>query len=796
MITNYIKIAFRNFSRNKSISSIKIIGLALGLAVTFFILIYISTETSYNDYNKNKERIFRVNQYNYTHGWGSSHTPFPMRDALVEGFPTIENATRITNLNNVNVEVRTSSFEVNQILCVDQSFFEIFTINKMIGDFSQFDHDINNVVLTESSALKFFGTIDIINKSFKFISGNAEFNLNVVAVIKDIPTTSTIKGDFICTIELGLNQVNKRMIWSNGRDRAPEFYRQNWSTSFLETYIMFKNKANTIDFDEKLKQLEADHLEDTTESNYYLQNVEDIYLYSKDIFGSDYLGDINSIYVFSAIAFLVLLIACINYILLSISQIITRSKEIGIRKIAGAKRTDLLKQISLESFILVIITIPLAFILIEQFRPVLEQIIKKQIILIYNWKFLLGFLSIICFVIFIPGLNIMYFLNKISPLSILKIDKKKPSYGFNLKKTLIVLQFIIFIVLVVVAIGIKKQIDFSTHNNLGFNPENKIVIQAKELVKAGKYSTLKTELLKNPQIKNISGAMWLPPSNSRMSFSHMDTTFSDEPINLEALFVDQDFIENFEIQLLEGKSLCEFGNNADRKILVNESSAEILGGNTIIGKNIWGGEVVGIVKDFRFHSVHEKIQPMLLVLGEFMVNEMVISYNVPITQEITDNLILDLHEFQEFIISEPELLEDKFKSLYEKELRLGILIGIFSFIAIFIASIGLLGITIFTTKQQTKNIAIRKVNGASMVVIWRLLMSGYIKLILIALILAVPIAYYLLNKWLQNFAYRTSIEWETFLIAGILAVFISMLTISWYSLKAARRNPVNSLRYE
>ena len=796
MISNYFKTAIRNFYRNKAITLIKTLGLASGLAVTFFILIYITTETSYNDYNKKKERIFRVNQIDLIHGWKSINTPFPMRDALIEDFPIIEDATRLYSLNNVNVEIGNTVLKENTVICVDQSFFKIFTLNKIAGDFSGFDFDIHNVVITESTALKYFGKTDVLNKSFKMINGNEEYLLNITAIIEDIPVTSTIKADFITTTEIGLKQVNKNMIWSDGEERGTEFYRNKWSQHFVETYVLFEEKKNALDFDLKLIQLEAKYVNDTTQRDYFVQNLEDIYLHSEGMFGGDHLGDLNSIYIFSAIAFLVLLIACINYIILSISQIITRSKEIGIRKIAGALRADLLKQISVESIILIAITLPLAFILIEQFRPSLEQILKKQIILTYNLKFILGFTSIICFVILIPGINIVYFLNRISPVSILKKENNNHSRKFSFRKMLIIMQFVIFIVLVVLAIGIKMQINFSTRSELGFNPNNKVVISVNKIVQNGKYNTLKAELMKDPNVKSISGAMWLPPSNSRMSFSQTDSAYGDEPIKLEALFVDQDFIENFEIELLEGKSFKDYETSADWKILANETTANMLGKDKIIGRNIWNGEVIGIVKDFKFHSVHEKVQPMILVVSENMIREMVINYRAPVSKNIFDRLNNKLQDFQPDINFNPQLLNDRFDSLYEKENRLGTLVGIFSFIAIFIAAIGLLGITMFTTKNQTKNIAIRKVNGASILTIWKLLISDYIRLIIIALIIAIPISYYLLDKWLQSFAYQSDIDWWIFVAAGGLALIISLLTVSWYILNAARKNPVESLRYE
>lgn len=794
MTLNYIKTALRNFNRNKSITVIKILGLALGLAVTFFILIYVSTETSYNDYNKKRERIFRINQVDSKYGWKSANTPFPMRDGLISNFPEIEESVRIIYINNIEVNKGTQIFKDNRILCTDSSFFEVFTVQKIVGNFSDFKNN-NSVVLTKTAAIKYFGTIDIINEPLECKSGEEKFILNVIAVIEDLPQTSTLKADFISTINIGLDQANKRMIWSDGKERASEFYRTNWKTNFLETFVLFQNENNALDFDKKLKLLEEKYLEDTTERDYYIQNLEDIYLHSKDISGNENLGDLNSIYIFSVIAFLVLLIACINYIILSISQIITRTKEIGIRKISGANQFDLFNQISIESFLIILFTVPLSFILIEQFRPMLETVLGKQVILSYNLKFILGFVGILIFVVFVPGMNIMYYLNKISPVSILRKENQNSKQKLSLRKALIILQFIIFISLVVLSLGIKKQIEFSTQNNLGFNPENKLVIQVASLVKEDKFQTLKTELLKVPEIKNVSGAMWLPPSNSRMTFNYSDSIYT-EPINMEALFVDQDFIETFDIKLVEGKSLSEFETNPDWKILVNESAAKMLGRDKIIGRTIWNGEVIGIVNDFRFHSVHEVIHPMILIAGEHMIREMVVSFNYQINDKDGLGLKSVLEDFYTYIEKEPELLSERFKNLYEKENRLGSLIGIFSFLAIFIASIGLLGITIFNTKKQTKNIAIRKVNGASPIIIWKLLISNYVKLIIIALFIAIPISYLILNTWLQGFAYRISIEWWLFAVAGILALFISIATISWYSFKAARQNPVNGLRYE
>ena len=794
MITNYIKIGLRSFNRNRSVTFIKILGLALGLAVTFFILIYVSTETSYDQHNVKKERIFRVNQESYVHGWRNPQTPYPLCDGLLNTFPEIESATRIIRINQVDLENTNQVYQKNNLISVDSSFLNMFTLNRLAGDFSSFGNK-QNVIITKTAAVNIFGASDVINKTLEMKGASGDILLNIIAVIDDFPATSTIKADLITDVELGLEEVNKRMIWSDGKERSPEFYQSNWSANFVETYVLLNQPENALNFDEKLKSLEEKYLEDTTSADYFIQNLEDIYLNSKDIhINQQEVGDIKSIIIFSAIAFLVLLIACINYIILTISQILNRKKEIGVRKILGANQSHLFQQITIESLMIVLITVPLSFILIEQLRPLLEQIMNKQIAFIYNSKFVLGFLGILMFVVFIPGFNILFFLNRISPISILRKEKPAQNNRFSIKNALIVIQFIIFITLVVLTIGIKKQIDFSTQNDLGFKPENRLVLHVADVVKNNKYSTLKNELLSDPDIESVSGAMWLPPSNSRMSYSYSDTSFV-EPLQTEALFVDKDFVETFDLKILEGMALSEFESNAEWKIVVNETFAEILG-HEILGKKVWNGEVVGVVNDFRFHSVHEKIQPMMLIVAEYMVREMVVAYKNRIDNNTRLKLRSHLENHGEVSSIEPELLADRFQTLYEKEERMAILVGIFSFIAIFIASIGLLGLTIFTTKKQTKNIAIRKVNGATTMVIWRLLISDFIQLIVVALIIAIPISFYVLNRWLQNFAYKTSIDWWIFAIAGVLAISISLITISWYSLNAARKNPVDSLRYE
>ena len=795
MITNYIKIAFRNFYLHKSITFIKILGLALGLAVTFFILFYISTETSYNNFHQNKERIFVINNYDYLGGWKSRETCYPLRDAIINEMPEIQLSTRLIKFDDFSLKKENDLFSESKMICVDKEFFDIFTIIKKAGSFERFTDNDLNIAISESAALKYFGSIDIINRPIDIIIGNRESTLNIVAVFKDLPKLSTVKANFIATTEFGVEQLNAKMMWSDGVDREADFYRKSWDSSFLETYILLKNKNQANGFDKKLNDVIKKHESDPTyEQDFYIQNLSDIYLKSADMLDKDEMGDLNSIIIFATIALLVLIIACINYIILSVTQIINRTKEVSVRKILGAKQSDLFKQISVESVIMILITLPIAFIFIEQFRPIMEEMIRKQFMVTYNWKLLFGLIGIIGFVVFVPGLNIMHYLNRISSISIFQKSKNISLKKFSMRKLLIIFQYVIFIVLIVLALGIRNQINFITKSDLGFNPKNKVVLQVVDYIKNGKYQTLKNELLKYPEVENVSAAMWLPPSTGKMMVDYSDTTMT-ESIQLEALFVDHDFIETFDIDLIEGQSLSEYNGSDGLKVIANQQACKLMG-DDIIGKKFWGGDIVGVASDFRFHSANEIVKPMVLIAGGPMMREMVINLKDEINESFLNKLTEDLVVNFPDLDTDFEILTERFDKLYNKEKRQAKLIGIYSFLAIFIASIGLLGLTISTAQKQTKSIAIRKVNGATTTLIWKLLISGYVRLIAIAFIIAAPFAYYFLNKWLQSFSYKTNIAWWIFVLSAVLAILISLITVSWYSIKAARKNPVNSLRYE
>jgi len=797
MITNYIKIAFRNFYRNKSISLIKILGLSLGLAVTFFILIYVSAETSYNDFNKNRDELYRVVLKDSVHNWNMNTTTYPVADFLTENFPDVKYSSRLVTVPDCKLQLKDKSFEIGQVSCVDSDFTKMFSLKLIAGRFPNMDDEPSSIVISRSAANKYFGSSDIINKSISIIAYGKETIFTVKAVFEDFPFTSTIRTDFIGSTEFAMDNVSSMMMWTDGKTRDKNYYKNDWASDFLETYVQISNPRNINILEKQVSEEVQQYLNENEHQSYYFQNIQDIYLESDNIVGGNIKGNKKSIIIFSFIAFLVLLIAGINYMILSTSEVVSRVKEFGIRKILGTNRMGVFKQISVESFLIIIITIPLSFILIEQFRPVLVRILEKQVEFVYNYKFIVGFIGVLSFIVFIPALYMQYYLNRILPVKMLrKTGNKNLSSKLGLRGILIILQYVIFIVLVVLSIGIKKQLNYAKTSDLGFNRDRKVILNVFSINRDGKYELLKNHLLKNPEIENITGAMWLPPSNGRMSISLPLDTVTNENVKMEGIFVDKDFIETLGLKMKDGKSFNEAEIDPNGTVIVNESAVKLFGESQVIGGKIWGGEILGVVNDFKFHSVHEQIKPSMIIVGEHMIREMVIHFNKDITKSMIDKLKADFNEVIPDTKFEIQNLDDRFSVLYKEESKLVSLISIFTFVAIFIASIGLLGITIFTTKKQTKNIAIRKVNGASSFSIWKLLINKYAQLIVLASLVGIPFAYFTLLKWLQDFAYRTSIEWWIFAIAAALALLISILTISWYSLKAARKNPVESLRYE
>jgi putative ABC transport system permease protein len=726
--------------------------------------------------------------------------PYPLADVLKNEYPQIKETARVFNLFHTQVEKHNNYINENGFFCAENSLFDILTIKVLRGNKDNLIQNPNSVVLTESMAQKYYGEMaGVLGKEVTIKNAGAEIVLTVSGIIEDFPENSTFKPDFIASMELALQQMPKLITSTDKTKQEADYYETTWKYGFINTYILTSENFEQRSFAKELRAVEEKYISEPENINFHLQNLHDIYFHSDDISAqATVTGDLKNVGIFMAVGFLILLIACINYILLSTSQTLERSREIGIRKITGANRNSLFNQILVESALVTLIAFPLALILIEQLRPLLLTILEKDFIRnSVSPGVILGFVFILILVIYLPGMFTVRYFSRIKPVHAIKGEKIRGLKDGRLRKTLISVQFIVFLILVSVSIGIYKQIQYSKTHDLGFNPDNVITFEisgAPELKQS--FDAFRNELLESQNIKSISAGMWLPPAENRMNMSVKRDGNSEKKIKVEALYVDKDFLKTLDIRLKEGKTISEFGNNFENKILINESAIKELGLEEPIGKKYWMGEIVGVIEDFHFHSFREQIQPMFLIGGRHMIRKGLVKFDGNNLSSVKQTIQSKAEKYAGTANISLTFLNQNFKTLYEKERKLALLIAIFAGIAILIASMGLLGLTIFTLKKRTKEIAIRKVNGATVTKILKLISAGYMKLIVLSFVISVPVAHYLLNKWLEGFAYKTNLPLWIYGIAVFMAFVITILTISFKTVKEANRNPVDSLRDE
>lgn len=799
MIKNYLKTAIRRLIHNRSISLINILGLSLGMAATFAILLFIFHELNYDKHIPDRDRIYRVVQEVTSHSMKTAQGPFPLGGVLKEEYPQIEEVARMVSLSGVLVQKDKQWIPEENFLTTENAFFHMFSVPILYGEREDLTNDPYDVVLTESTAMKYFGKIDVVGKEVSIKSMGEEYSLTVSGVIKDFPSNSSLKADFLSSVELGVRQLPKMVKTTDKSDKSVEFFKNEWSFGFFTTYLLSQPGFNPENFEDELRKVEEKYLEDPSYFDYHLQGLREVYFHSSGIIGGIAgKGQMSNVYVFGIIGFLILLVASINYVLLSTSQSLERSREIGIRKITGATRKRLSRQVFTESLVMTLLAFPLSIILIEQTRPFMIHFMDKEFIH-YEWSFqiILVFALVLFVITYIPGMFTIRYFSRIEPVNALKGIKLPGTHQQKARKLLVSVQFIIFIVLVSLSVGIYKQLYYTKHHDLGFDPENVITFNiGMNPSLASGYESFKQKLLTHHDITEVSAGMWIPPTNSRMSITLKSEKESGQKIKAEALYIDKDFVETMGLNLLKGKTLSDFGNHYEKKILLNEAAVEELSLDEPIGETFWMGEVVGVVEDFHFHTFHEEIGPMFLVGGSHMVKEVLVRTSAKDAKEVKKFLHKSWETFAGGEKLSLSFLKDRFDQLYKKERKLAVLTAFFAGLAIFIASMGLLGLTIFTLKKRTKEIAIRKVNGASVRHILQMISYEYVRLLFVSIMVATPVSYYFLTQWLENFAYKTTLSWWIFGLAGLVSFVIVFATIGFKTLEAANSNPVESLKTE
>ena len=795
MLKNYFKIAFRNLIRKKVFSFINIFGLAIGMACTILILLWVQDELSYDNFNKNGDNIYRVlfQSNNRAEGiWGTS--PGLLAPEAKKEIPEIVDAARIMKrprmvIKAIGESKNQPAFYEDNYYLVDPSLFKMFTLPFLEGNA---ETALNNgIVITRSIALKYFGTTDALGKR---LNVNNWFDVTITGVIKDIPENSHFNFDMFTRLE------DLRQFFPGGF---------TWSNAIHQTYIQVAPNSNSEIVAKKLTRLinENNPIALRRHVKITLQPLRDIYLDAVVQGTTVKQGDIRYVYIFSLIAFLILFIGCINFVNLSTAHAAARARSIGMLKIIGANRGNLIKQIWGESIFLSFLAAFLAVLIVELTLPTFNSFTGKDLTLLDNHlSHLLIFLLLVIITGFVAGAFPAIYFSNFKPMQAFR-NKWISSGTGGLRKGLVITQFVTSIFLIIVTLVITDQLNFMRNQKLGFKKDNIVCLPVKANV-ASHYQSFRNELLRQRNIINVG----IKNSPTTEAVNNTKPWWEGEDPNKEFISeideVDYNFINTLGLKIIEGRNFSEkFPTDLSKAFIINEEATREMGLRNPVGTRLKtadkDGFIIGVVKDAKFKSLKEPIKPIIFNLTNNFADDGMNLFGViyisikpgEVPQTIKD-IKKTWAKFNPGYPFEYHFLDETYNNLYQSEARLADIFGTFTSLALFVTVLGLFGLALFMTEQRTKEIGIRKVLGASIMDILSLLSSSFTKWLIIANIIAWPVAWFAMTKWLQSYAYHINISFLTFFIAGAMTLIITLFTISLITIKAAIKNPVESLRYE
>jgi putative ABC transport system permease protein len=807
MWINYLKIAFRNFMRRKFFSFINITGLSIGMAASLLIILYIIDEYSYDTFHKDAERIYRVHTRARMTGkdMNTCFSSAPISADLQKEIPEVVDGCRIVIRNDVNIGNENEVFSEKKVLLADSNFFNFFSFRLLHGNPKTALKDPNAIILTESSANKYFGFgIDdkssLLGKIMRVGMGDSYL---ITGIAEDPPSNSHFKYNVILSMES----------WNYS-------HQTSWIGNNLHNYIKLTESADYHGVEAKFSSLVEKYIGPQIQQvlgisfeqfheqggmyGYYLQPLLRIHLHPQTDYQLEPPGNLNIIYLLTAIVFLIILIACINFMNLSTARYTDRVREVAVNKSLGASRRRLIGQFLAESFMITSLSAFLAFIILWSFLPQFNMITDKT--LSFSSISLVPFLTILATIIvlisLIAGCYPAFYLTAFSPAEILRGKiSSNPKIG-NFRSSLVVFQFTMSIMLIISTLLIHKQLNHLQRVDLGFDKENVLVIKNAGYLGENKIA-FKEELKKLNDIIQVSIVNQSPPE---FNLATVFKTLDDSNIDFPTAFciVDEDQLSTLDLKMKEGRFFSKAFISDSSSVIINETAAKLLGWEDPIGKKIetyWEKrgsdvrEVIGVIKDFHFQSLHEEISSLFIFYGT-VGNNMLVRL-APGNQGEKINQIES--KWKELASGQPfdfSFIDADFDAKFRKEQQMAKIFSIFTFLAIFIACLGLLGLATFMTEQRSKEFGIRKVMGASNSGIMRLLSLEYLKLIGISFVIAIPLVYMLINWWLDNFIYKTPFGIIPFIAGGGITVLITLMSVSYQSFKAAFRNPVEALRYE
>jgi len=804
MLRNYLKVAVRYLLRYKEYTLINMLGLAVGITCCLLIMLFVRNEFSFDRFHKNSDRIVRSWQHERVEGQDFINVvnPLPMGPALQSSFPEVESTCRIYDLNAM-VQKGDQSFN-EDIKMVDSTFFSIFDFTLQNGAANKVLENPSSLVLTPEIAKKYFGTEDAIGKTLQIQLGENKELFTISAIAEPSPNASSIKYKMLIP-------------FSNAHQLFRERLFHSWSNIFVETYVLLKQGVQIAALEKKMPQMVKHQLgEDYREGAYtvHLQPMTDIHLNNKLPGGIEPVSNPKYAYILACVGILILLVACVNFITLSIGRSTTRALEVGVRKVLGAERRQLIRQFWGEAILLtvcsVVVGLVLAGVLLKPFNLLINQDLHFQ----FDLGFLAFAILLIGFIALVAGIYPAIILSGFNPMEVMKGRFAVTRGRGYLRHGLIVGQFVVSIAMIVCTLGIGKQMQYIRKMDLGYTRDQVIIVPTNKNIKDGTAlaGLFRDELLKHPEVEAVTTSVFSFAESPWCNLGYTD----DHKIyrNFQFNKIDPQFIPALKIQLVAGRNFQE-GNSADeyRSIIVNEALVKEYGWKDPIGQKLPGRydeRIVGVVKNFNYESLHTKVEPLVLALrhDSIMRHSQDVSFAVspqprvsvrmkggnPISnQEILKKAWMTVAPNQEFEFS---FLDDKIAAQYEAEQRTSSIVKLAAGLSIFIACMGLFGLVTLTVIKRAKEISIRKVLGASVGSIVGLLATYFVRLILVASLVAFPLAWWAIQKWLGDFAYQTNISWWLFAAAGIASLLVALITVGFQALKAAMANPVKNLRSE
>lgn len=812
MFRNYLIISLRNLLRHKFYSILNILGLTIGLICFMMISLFVMDELSYDKFHRDYQNIYRIDFYGKLNGAGieSSNVGPPMAKTLKAEYPEIEDAVRINDTGNWFIKEKgtTKTFKEEQVLMADANFFDFFTVELIYGDPKTCLERPNTLVMDQTTAIKMFGDVNPVGKVL--VLDNTD-DYEVTGVYADLPANSHFHKNVLLSM----------VTFKRSRDNDA------WLSTNYSTYVRLKDGVTQADFEPKFaeviekycaplinKYLNMSMKEFGSTGNeltFKLFPLQDIHLYSHKEDELEANGDIKYVYIFSAVAFFILALACINFMNLATARSANRAKEVGVRKVMGAFRKQLIIQFMSESVMLTFISCLLAFILALILLPDFGKLAAKtfEIGQLVRWEFMAFLAALIVIVGLLAGSYPALYLSAFRPVEVLKGKARQGMRSGPIRSALVVFQFSISIFMIIGTAVVFDQLSYIQNKKLGYDKEQILMVNDAWILR-DKAESFKNEVMRNSDILDATLASFTPVND----FGNTDVHFKDPIANSEnslvisQAWVDYNYLDVMGMTLAHGRFFSkDFGNDSMACVL-NEAAVKAFGYENPIGDKLYtidddgkgneitnGSTIVGVVKDFHFRSLKEEIGPLVIRLGQgngfglFKVQ----------SQNIQSTIDQISSTWDEFAPGQPfsyTFMNQRFDSMYEAEQKVGEIFTVFAGLAILIACLGLFGLAAFTAEQKTKEIGIRKALGASIPSIVILLSKNFIKLVLISFVISVPVAYFAMKEWLNDFAYRTEIKLTTFIVAGLIAFAVAWITMSFQSWKAARMNPVKSLRDE